>query len=338
MTKLINHFLNKTLSVFRLGRVWFNKLSSSIIESGRTISYIETVNPRQSDTFHKEIKFSDINIFKRSFEKITRNAVKKLKLGGVKVAIDVTEDPYWGKNGSFNTRSKVHVKSDESWQYVNLSIVDPKFIPLMSLPYRQIDNLDDLTIELLEYLRTLPLKVSLVLFDRGFYHWRLIDYLENTKGKRSLPYLILVPKNKTIKEYINKTDGTIGVFRHFGKYSKDKSVWKPKTKIVICKNKNIDWSFATNQKAGLNLIINYKKRWNIETGFRIHDEVKIKSKSSNPKIRFYYHLLGMVLILMWRLNNKFKRYVVFKKYLKLLEELHIRVIYCLKPPPEEEIL
>ena len=334
---LLSYFINKSLSLLRLGKSWFSRLIASIVEAGRTISYVETVNPSQSDTLHKELKWCDEVTIRKEFEKVVRLSLKSLRFGRVKVAIDVTEEPYWGKNGLHNTRSRVHEKSDESWQYVNLSIVEPRFVPLMSLPYRQIDNLDNLVIDLLEYLRTLPLRVGLVLFDRGFYHWRLIDYLENRRGGNPWPYLIFVPKNNSMKEFIESTKGKLDVFDHQKSYSKDKSKWKPKTKIVICKgigkNKNgkpIDWCFATNQRASLKLVWIYRKRWNIETGFRIHDEARIKSKSSNLLIRYFYHLASMVIILMWRLYNHFEQYIVFKRYLKYLE---LRYTVLVKEPP-----
>lgn len=335
---LISKFIHKSLSLLRLGRSWFSRLIAGIVEAGRTISYVETVNPSQSDTLHKEIKWIDISVLKREFEKTVGMALKALRFGKVRVAIDITEEPYWGKNGVCNTRSKVHEKSDESWQYVNLAIVDPRFIPLMSLPYRQIDNLDNLVMDLLEYLETLPLRVVLVLFDRGFYHAHLIDYLENSRGKRPWPYLIFVPKNDAMKDYIEATEGKLGVFRHRMNYSREKSRWRPVTKIVICrgigKDKNgnpLDWCFATNQEASLRLVWMYKKRWNIETGFRVQDEARIKSKSSHPLIRFFYHLVSMILVLMWRIRNHLERYIVFKRYLKYLELRYAG--YTERPPP-----
>ena len=254
-----------------------------------------------------------------------RRALRALRLGPVKVAVDATEDPYWGKNGSYNTRAKVHQKSDESWQFVNLAIVEPKFIPLMSVPYRQIDDLDSLVIELLSYLKSLPLRVKLILFDRGFYHSRLVDYLEGQRCGWSWPYIILAPKNEAIKKYVQQTK-KINVFKHEMIHSKNKGTWKPTTNIVICKGvgknkdgKPIDWCFATNQRGSTSLVWEYRKRWNIETGFRIHDEARIKSKSSNPVIRFFYHLVGMLFILMWRLQNRCSHYIVFKRYLKKIE-------------------
>lgn len=333
---MIGKFVNKCLSLLRLGKNWFSKLISSIVEAGRTISYVETVNPSQSDTLHKELRYSEDRLLKKEFEKGVRQAIKALRLGPVEVAIDVTEEPYWGKNGVYNTRARAYQKSDESWQYINLSIVNPKFIPLMSLPYRQIDALADLARDLLEYLRSLPLRVKLVLFDRGFYNGEIIDYLENHRGGRSWPYLMLVPKNAPIKAYLQQTE-KLSVFKHELTYSKAKSKWKPRTKIVICKGvkdkhgKTLDWCFATNQRGTLSLVWRYKKRWNIETGFRIQDEVKIKSKSSNPLIRYFYHLMSMLIILMWRIHNHFEPYMVFKRYLKWLEQRYMQEV--LKPPP-----
>lgn len=324
--KMIRKFIHKTLSLLRMGKGWFQQLVSSLIEAGRTISYVETVNPSQADSLHKAIKEIDFAFLRKQYELTVRQSLKKLNLKKVKLAIDGTEDPYWGKNGSFNTRAKVHVKSEESWQYISLAIVEPQFIPLMSIPYRQIDDLDEITIDLIKYAKTLPFEINLVLFDRGFYHAKLIDFLENKRGGKPTPYLIFVPKNSKIKGYLAQSKKQINSFEHQMNYFQEKSKWRPITKIVTCmaigKDKNgkpIDWPFATNQKASLNLVREYRKRWNIETGFRIHDEAKVKTKSSNPLIRYFYHLLSMVLILCWRIQNSVRGYLVFKRFLRIVE-------------------
>jgi len=324
---MIKQFIEKSLSVFRFGKKWLDQLLGSFIEAARTISYVETVNPHQSDTLHREMKHSEEIFFKRAFEGSVRKALPLLKLGSVKVAIDVTEDLYWGKNGLHNTRASSHEHQIESWQYVNLSIVEPYFIPLMSIPYKMIDSLDDCVIELLEYLKTLPLKVNVVLFDRGFYHWHLIDYLNGQQRGWSWPYVIFVPKNEAMKDFIEQTERGIGKFVHREKYAKNQTMWRTKTKIIVLKgaSKNkkgepIDWCFATNQNFNFEILKIYRKRWNIETGFRIHDEARIKSKSANPLIRFFYHLLGMLFILLWRINNHLNKYhEVFKRFLKIVE-------------------
>ena len=188
----------------------------------------------------------------------------------------------------------------------------------MSIPYTMLNDLDNLVIDLLKFIKTLPLSVDLILFDRGFYRAHLIDYLDGKKRGYSWNYLILVPENKKVKEYIEKTN-SFNFFRHEFKYSKDKSNWKPSTTIIVRRiDEKTCWCYATNQKPSLLLVLEYSKRWNIETGFRIHDEMRIKSKSKYSLIRFFYHLLGMLMIILWRLQNKVC-YYVFKKYLKFVE-------------------
>ena len=253
----------------------------------------------------------------REFEKVVRFAITNLKLKRVKIAFDTTEDPTWMKD-NHNLRPSAYDKHLPCWNFLNVSIVEPHFIPLMSVPYTMLDDLDNLVIDLLNYVKKLSITVELILFDRGFYHAHLIDYLEGKNRRYSWPYLILVPKNKKIKEYIEQTDN-FNFFHHEFKYSKDKSNWKPSTTIIVRRiDEQTCWCYATNQKPSLLLIMEYSKRWNIETGFRIHDESRIKSKSRNYLIRFFYHLLGMLLIILWRMQNRIE-YYVFKRYLKFIE-------------------
>ncbi len=140
-----------------------------------------------------------------------------------------------------------------------------------------------------------------------------------------------------MKEYMKSAKEKLSVYRHQLNYNKDKSSWRPTTKIVICRGvgkdkngKSLDWCFATNQRGSLRLVWIYKKRWNIETGFRVQDEARIKSKSSNHLIRFFYHLVSMLLIIMWRLNNYIKGYLVIKRFLRFLEHSYTEVSQ--KPP------
>lgn len=333
---MIGKFIDKCLSLVRMGKEWLCRLCASLSEAARTQSYIETTSPSQADTIHKAIKEVDICSLCKGYELIVRKCLSFLRFGRVKVAFDTTEDPYWGKQGGFNSRASVDEKSAESWQFINLAIVEPYFVPLMSLPYRQTDNLDTLVIDLLRYLRTLPIRADLVLFDRGFYHAHLIDYMEAQK----IPYLVFVPKTDAVKRYVQQSTATLNSFRHEMSYTFEKSTWKPTTAIVICKGVGkdklgnpFDWCFATNQKPSLSLVEEYKKRWNIETGFRIHDEAKIKTKSSNMMVRFFYHLLSMLFVVLWRVQRAKRSFpIVFKRFLKEIEMQYL--VLVIKPPAQ----
>lgn len=328
MSNVLKTFSNKCLSLSYMGENWNNSLMQSIIEAGRTIGYVETLNSSKTDKFHLSIKESDKRLFMREFEKVVRFAIAKLKLKKIKIAFDTTEDLTWIKE-SYHLRPSVYKHELLCWNYLNVSIVEPYFIPLMSIPYTMFNNLDNLVIDLLNYIKSLKIIVGLVLFDRGFYHAHLIDYLE----KRNWNYLMLVPENKKVKDYIEQTN-YFNFFKHEFKYKKEMGSWRTSTTIIV---KRIDektcWCYATNQKPSLNLTLEYKKRWNIETGFRIHDEARIKSKSKNSLIRFFYHLLSMLLIILWRLQNKIS-YYVFKRYLKFIEyQFYSEEIKKLMAPP-----
>lgn len=322
-----------------MGQNWCNSLSKSIIEAGRTISYVETSAPGKADKFHNSIKGGDKRIFMKEFEGIIRMTLRRLKLKRVKIGFDTTEDVTWSEKNKFNLRPSVYKMPLESWNFLNVSIIDPIYLPLMSVPYRRVDNLDSLVIDLLKYIKTLPISVDLILFDRGFYHAHLIDYLNGKRRGWSWPYLILVPKRKAQEKYIEQTrqaKKAFAFYDHVFDYKKDKSSWKPSTTIVIriIDEKSV-WCYATNQKPSLRLCFEYPKRWNLETGFRVHDEVRIKSKSSYSLIRYFNHLIGMLLIVLWKLKQEDeRRAIVFKRYLKYVEYLFYdeEVRKVLRPP------
>lgn len=308
---------------------WKNQLVQNIIEAGRTVSYVETLG-NKADKLHLSIKQIDERRLMHEFEKEVKSCLAKLKLKRVKIAFDTTEDETWMKY-SYNLRPSAYDKHNPAWQYLNVSIVEPYFVPLMSIPYKQIDNLDLLVIDLLKYIKTLDVKVELILFDRGFYHAHLIDYLNGERRGESWPYLMLVPEK--VKGYAEQTV-RFNFFHHEFRHRRDKSKWKTSTTIII---RRIDdktcWCYATNQKPSLKLVMEYKKRWNIETGFRVHDEARIKSKSRYAIIRFFYHLIGMLIIILWRLQNTIKSYT-FKRYLKFIEyQFYPRKIKEVIPPP-----
>ena len=257
MSNILKKFVDKCLSLSRLGDNWFNGLIQNVVESGRTISYVETLS-NKADTFHLEIKQRDKRTFMHEFEKEVRFAIAKLKLKKVKIAFDTTEDLTWMKE-NYNLRPSAYEKHLPAWQYLNVSIVELYFIPLMSIPYTMFNDLDSLVIDLLNYVKTLPITVDLVLFDRGFYHAHLIDYLEGKNREYSWSYLMLVSENEKVKEHIEKTD-SFNFFHHEFKYSKDKSNWKPSTTIIVRRiDEKTCWCYATNQKPSLLLIMEYIK-------------------------------------------------------------------------------
>ncbi len=338
---LLSNYLVKNVAFLHLGKRWLGGLCADIAEAARTGSYLET-SGNKADTLHRYVSALDESLLKRAYEQQVRFVLKRLNTKDVELAIDGKKDAYFGKQGGLNSRgTKFERGTNQAWEYIVVSVVKPVKIPLMAVRYPQGADLTNCCVELLDYVKSLPLNVKMIYFDRGFYTSKLIDYLENRKGRSPLPYLIFVRRDQKIKKYVEQTQD-FKIFAHEFKYSHDKSTWKPTTKIVVCKNAGVNKKgvfyhmiFATNKKKpSRKLILEYKKRWNIETSFRIMEEAKIKTKSNNKIIRLFYFLLRCLLHTMWSLNNKIAKYFVMKKYLRRIE-YSLRGFVKTKPPPNK---
>ena len=114
----------------------------------------------------------------------------------------------------------------------------------------------------------------------------------------------------------------IAIYNEF-KVNKDKSRYPQENILVFLKQiydpkseKNYDWIFATNLEEILleNLVITYKKRWRIETQFRVQDEAKIKCKSKDMKIRYFLFLFEQMLQTIWicffKTEGSFKEFII----------------------------
>ena len=319
---LIEKWMKSVLkSVSNSCRVATHKIISALVEAGRTISYVETVS-NKADTLHRHLKNVNKLDLKKSFELNTRKALYRMGLGKVVLAVDTTQELYYGKNGKLNVRQIERGKgTDEAFTYLVVSVVEPKPLPLMTLPYKQGDDITALVKELIAYARSLPFIIELILFDRWFYIWDLIYYLSSINMK----YLIFVPQNKAMKKYIAQTN-IIASYEHMREYNKYKTNFIGKTKIVIIKDmiqnkKDYYWCFATNLKQSVHLIYKYKQRWQIETDFRVHDEARIKTKSNYAIIRYFYFMTSLILLANWEVNRMKHPAISFKKYLKNIERL-----------------
>jgi len=323
---IIRKFVNSTINILGKLRVKVNEVLSNLTEAARTNSYIETYG-NKADTVNLHIKENSDNDLKKAFEFNTRKAILRMGLRNCVLAVDTTKDLYYGKNGNRNVRQIQPEKgADEAFTYVVISIVKPRPLPLMAIPYRQGDDLATLLKDLLAYSNTLKIRIDCVLFDRGFYIGDLIQYLLDKR----IRYLIFVPQNDAMKNYISLTDN-LAYFEHIIEWNKYKSWWKTNTQIVIIKDYYMDqktkrrkkyyWCFATNLRYSLPLIRIYKQRWQIETDFRVHDEARIKSKSNLLIVRYFYFLASLVLMACWEMNRIENPNVTFKKYLKNIEKI-----------------
>ena len=295
-----------------------NSISFQLVKTAKAGSYVETLG-ENADSLHSWIKRSYEEDFRRAFELQVQKALKHLSVSIAKLAFDTTDEPFYGKTRGlyiFNTKDE---KYGGVFKFITVCvIVRNKQIPLMALPVRVGEGWAKKSIQLLEYCRALFKGIRLTVWDRSFYVSEIIDYLEAKKVK----YVIHVPeKEGKIQDYVNQTT-EFGKFKHQMEYAKKKSKWRPHTTIVVCKGiDDFAWIFATNInfRTRVEYIWHYKRRWQIETNYRVEDEGRIKSKSTSYLIRYFYFLVSLLLHLLWIVNKNLRYYVPYKKYLDIVE-------------------
>jgi hypothetical protein len=241
----------------------------------------------------------------------------------VMLAFDYTDEDFYGDVQGFT----IHGWTGEGgvtgkFKFLTCSIVSdeiPEKITLVSVPIAIGTYKSQAILYCLELIKPYIGKISLIIFDRGFYDKDLMYELSQNR----FPYLIFVPKTKDKKELLYPLDkGEHVAIIHDFTVNKDMSNYQGETILAFLKEiydpkseKEYDWIFATNveELALSRFIQTYKKRWRIETGYRVQDEARIKCKSTDMKIRYFLFLFQQMLQTQWVCF--YKNEVSFKEFL-----------------------
>lgn len=259
-----------------------------------------------ADTLHYRIEQdTDVNALMSAFLSLTKRQLRKLKGRKAIVIIDYTCEPFFGKTQSDWVHGYRPASGSRGcYKFLAASVVveNQRYFVYA----KPVSTIADETFELwqmLAHLHSLGIKPKVVLMDRG-----LARDAENLALLHDLgiSYLGLYPKYRNIKKIVAEMKRSF-INRKF----KVKGV---PTRLVIGKEKFV-WVFVTDMEFAefqkyLHL---YKKRWNIETGFRMQDEARVKTKSIDIRVRYFLFLAAMLLYNIWKslvVKVPFKRFVV----------------------------
>ncbi|HDS44808.1 MAG TPA: hypothetical protein ENN68_01710 [Methanomicrobia archaeon] len=301
-----------------------------LLKAAMANTYLETVGST-ADSFHLAIKAVPFSNFYWEYLKTVKIIGQRFKLDDqdVVLAVDYTDEDFYGEVQGFwiqGWTGKYAVMG--KFKFLTVAVVSsdiPQRIPLISIPIHLGHDMAKEVCFCLSLVQVLVSSIKLILFDRGFYSKDLMTTLTNT----DYPYLIFVPKNEKVKTELAEMADTERKKIHYEfELIKDKTVLHGKTTLALLKKiidstngKTFDWAFATNQEEiDLDYIIpTYKGRWRIETGFRVQDEARIKSKSKEMKIRFFYFVYEQMLQLLW--TTLYKEELSFKAFIIELYEM-----------------
>jgi len=322
---ILRHFINNSLGLSKEKHELTGfELTEPLLDSVAYNTYIETIG-NKADTIYLRAKealtemttYSYINYIKRLSEKFD------WKNKEVVLAFDYTDEDFYGDVQGFSIHGWTGKDGvTGKFKFLTCSIVSddiPEKIPLISIPILMGHYKSYAVTHCLSLIKQYIGNISLILFDRGFYDKDLMYDLSQNK----FPYLIFVPKQKDKQEilYPMNKEEHVAIYNEF-KVNKDKSKYSGENILVFLKqiydeksDSNYDWVFATNvEDIDLdNIIKTYKKRWRIETQFRVQDDAFIKCKSREMKIRYFLFMFEQMLQTQWVCF--YKDEVSFKEFL-----------------------
>jgi IS4 transposase len=260
-------------------------------------------------------------ISEKAFDVIFKFAKREyplLKRRSVDIAFDIHEIPFYGnKNEWYVSGGKFQNGTAFFYKFITCAIVVAgKRFTLDAQPFSQLDNLTGIMDRMIKRAKS-KVHINYVYMDRGFDCIAVYNLMK----KFHLKYLMPKTKSDTVKEWMDKAEGSEAyIVKNFKIGRREKSITT--TLVLVNDEDGLKRIFATNINVGLpiahRLGLLYSKRWGIETAYRQMDkDFKPRTTSTNYNLRLLYFFFTVILFNLWVLVNIC---VSEKLYGKLLEK------------------
>ena len=280
---------------------------------------------------------------------ILKLSIKELNLRYLRLAVDITEEDYYGKldNPYIWNRNPAKAKNGTTghFKYLTISATNSNCkLILFNMMLGPSYNVEDIIPKALNEIRKL-ISIKQVTFDRGFDNHKLVYELEKLK----LNYIIFSKKNKSTKKifediWIGESYSKIRnlLFYKFGeKYTCDAKFVYIKAFQFEKTEEAYDWIFITNMsfKSVRHTIASYRNRWGIETTFRVlKQDFRIKTTSKHQSVRLMCWFFSMLFYNVWQIAKFFiSKTIKAKSFFETLR-FGIKKKFNLKYHYEKEIL
>jgi len=265
----------------------------------------------------KEFKLKEIeDFFLFSSLEMLKQSIPKLNLRQIKLAVDITEEDYYGQldNPYIWNRNPAKAKNGTTghFKYLTISCTSKgcKLILFNMLlgPGYQVEELIPPVLNKIKNL----IKIQQVTLDRGFDNHKLVYELEKLKVK----YIIFSRKNKSTKKiFENLWLGESQTKYRDLFFYKNQEKYSFEAKYVYIKayqfektEEAYDWIFITNMsfKSIRHTIASYRNRWGIETTFRVlKQDFRIKTCSKHQSVRLMCFTFSMLFYNIWQIAKYF---------------------------------
>lgn len=288
--------------------------TTNSIESAST--YLRMKNPDKdvpsADSIHNYINSNSIDYILSSFRQINTEIIQLANLKGTyqDAAIDFHDIPYYGDKNTPGIRG-IKPKNGTSWGYsfCSLDIIGDVKLTLDVIDINGLAKNYSILIEsMLQRTKAMEINLRTLFMDREFFNSATISTLHKFN---STNYVIAAKSNKKINAILHEHKKKFGQTSTFFEYQFEKggptfiivAIFNPKYDPNAKKEKgnNEYHLFATdipinNTSDFIKRIPEeYRKRWNIETGYRVKNEFKIRTCSKSHIARTLFFLIRCLL-------------------------------------------
>lgn len=309
--------------VNKIKKARFNKISVVLTQANQNICLQQAceqtglyAHSKQILNYFKSFKLEEIeNLFLLNSLEMLKQSIPKLNLRQIKLAVDITEDPYYGKLDNpyiWGRTPKSPNGATGCYKYLTISSTSKTcklilFNMLIGPGYQ----IEELVPPILNEIKSL-IKIQQVTFDRGFDNHKLVYELEKLK----INYLIFSKKNKSTKKIFEN----IWIGESYSKIRKLEfyklgEKYTCEARFVYIKSfqfeeteQAYDWIFITNMsfKSIRHNIASYRNRWGIETMYRVlKQDFRIKTCSKHQSVRLLCFNISMMFYNIWQIAKYF---------------------------------
>jgi putative transposase len=229
---------------------------------------------------------------------------RKLRRSPVELAIDTHDQPFYGKSTALRElacRGKARAGTTHFFRLARAYIMQSGLrITLAVMFVLPGHDMKDVLSLLMHRVRALDLKISRLWLDRGFASVTVFEYL---RDQRLNAVVACQP--------LGKNGGTRGLCRGRCSYTTQHDFQRAgygscrvTVSVVNCRNASDKLVWMVFAQFGKRLephVVRqrYRLRFGIESSYRQLRQVRIKTNSRNPALRFIYMALALLLVNLW---------------------------------------
>ncbi len=322
--KIIEQFA-KSLIVeeHRKNRVTRSDITSTLITAAIGLAFVNescksSGKVSKSQVIYRKIDGHSTEDIQACFQEATIKFLKILKIFSRNrkfiISFDTTKEAFYGEFSKSKDRFYLHEgsiarESEFYYEFLTCSITSnfgSKYIlDAIIIPVGY--YMEDYVKNMITFVKK-HIVVDVALFDRGFDSWGLIDELK----KLNVNFIIFWKKQgEWYKKYFEEMkDGEFIRILRTKKHNRDKSNYKVDCPFILIKQleyekKKWDWIFATNicKNKAEDYVKRYKKRWCIETIYRVTDDIRIFTTSTDAVTRCFLFTFTCFVYNVWRFSQ-----------------------------------